>query len=166
MIFFFSLSDNGTYHFWSLSFPWRLKSNINCICWIRRRGKKKSINLSLRVSKRSEKNQAGSKSDIQNPNYMLYFYSTSRCYTRLGSSNDTKDSAEQGQPSQRQKKARRSFREGRQNRGLGSAYTPISDLPHPALLWFHLDFLPKMTEKQHSRLFQYPTSFPIQPIKP
>ncbi|KAI1241588.1 U2 small nuclear ribonucleoprotein auxiliary factor 35 kDa subunit-related protein 2, partial [Lamprotornis superbus] len=25
-------TNNGTYHFWSLSFPWRLKSNINCIC--------------------------------------------------------------------------------------------------------------------------------------
>lgn len=31
VIFFFSLSDNGTYHFWSLSLPWRLNSSMNCI---------------------------------------------------------------------------------------------------------------------------------------
>lgn len=32
VIFFFSLSDNGTYHFWSRSLPWRLNSSMNCIC--------------------------------------------------------------------------------------------------------------------------------------
>lgn len=32
VIFFFSLSDRGTYHFWSLSLPCRLKRSMNCIC--------------------------------------------------------------------------------------------------------------------------------------
>lgn len=31
VIFFFSLSDKGTYHFWSLSLPCRLKRSMNCI---------------------------------------------------------------------------------------------------------------------------------------
>lgn len=31
VIFFFSLSDKGTYHFWSLSLPCRLNSSMNCI---------------------------------------------------------------------------------------------------------------------------------------
>lgn len=32
VIFFFSLSDNGTYHFWSRSLPCRLNRSMNCIC--------------------------------------------------------------------------------------------------------------------------------------
>lgn len=32
VIFFFSLSGCATYHFCKRSFPWRLNSNINCIC--------------------------------------------------------------------------------------------------------------------------------------
>lgn len=31
VIFFFSLSDKGTYHFWSLSLPCRLNRSMNCI---------------------------------------------------------------------------------------------------------------------------------------
>lgn len=42
VIFFFSLSDKGTYHFWSLSLPCRLNRSMNCICNEEMREKQRS----------------------------------------------------------------------------------------------------------------------------
>jgi len=150
VIFFFSLSDNGTYHFWSLSFPWRLKSNINCICWIRRKegGEKKKINLSLLVLRRFLRGKLNRKQvSHPKPNYMMYFYSGGRHYTRLGSTSNTKDPTEQGQSKQRSLKAYTSFRNGCQNHQVARERSQISGEPCPIPVWLHLRLLRQTTKK-------------------